>query len=58
MTALSRFREDLELDSLDAVEIVIALEEEFTIDIPDSEADKFQAISDATEYICNHPMAK
>jgi NADH dehydrogenase (ubiquinone) 1 alpha/beta subcomplex 1, acyl-carrier protein len=46
------------LDSLDAVEIVIALEEEFTIDIPDSEADKFQAITDATEYICNHPMAK
>jgi NADH dehydrogenase (ubiquinone) 1 alpha/beta subcomplex 1, acyl-carrier protein len=58
VTALSRFREDLELDSLDAVEIVIALEEEFTIDIPDSEADKFHAIPDATDYICNHPMAK
>lgn len=58
MTALSQFREDLGLDSLDAVEIVIALEEEFTIDIPDSEADKFHAIADATEYICNHPMAK
>merc|ERR1719223_2536682 len=47
LTATSRFKEDLELDSLDAVEIVMIIEEEFCIEIPDSEADKILSISDA-----------
>ena len=49
---------DLDLDSLDAVELVMALEEEFCIEIPDSEADKIFSIPDVVGYICWHPMAK
>mmetsp|Transcript_11159 Transcript_11159/g.35447 ORF Transcript_11159/g.35447 Transcript_11159/m.35447 type:complete len:121 (+) Transcript_11159:49-411(+) len=49
---------DLSLDSLDVVEVVMAIEEEFAIEIPDAEADKIATISDAVEYISAHPMAK
>lgn len=58
ITATSRFKEDLDLDSLDAVEVVMAIEEEFCIEIPDSEADKILSIADAVQYIASHPMAK
>lgn len=51
------FQKDLGLDSLDAVEIVIALEEEFKLEIPDKEADKIDSCSVAVEYISSHPMA-
>jgi NADH dehydrogenase (ubiquinone) 1 alpha/beta subcomplex 1 len=54
----ARFKEDLELDSLDAVEIVMAIEEEFAIEIPDSEADKILSVADAVSFISTHPMAK
>ena len=46
------------LDSLDAVEVVMAIEDEFAIEIPDAEADKIASIDDAVEYISAHPMAK
>jgi len=49
---------DLSLDSLDAVELVMAIEEEFAIEIPDAEADKILSIPDAVEYIMAHPQAK
>ena len=49
---------DLGLDSLDAVEVVMAIEDEFAIEIPDAEADKIASVSDAIEYISAHPMAK
>ena len=52
------FQKDLGLDSLDAVELVMALEEEFAIEIPDSEADKIMSTSDAISYISTNPMAK
>lgn len=42
---------DLEADSLDAVEIIMALEDEFDIEIPDTDAEKFKNIGDITEYI-------
>jgi NADH dehydrogenase (ubiquinone) 1 alpha/beta subcomplex 1 len=58
LTPASRFKEDLDLDSLDAVEIVMAIEEEFSIEIPDAEADKILSIPDAIAYISGHPMAK
>ncbi len=58
LTAVARFKEDLSLDSLDAVEIVMAIEEEFCIEIPDSEADKILSVADAIQYISTHPMAK
>ena len=58
ITPQSKFKDDLDLDSLDAVEVVMALEEEFCIEIPDSEADKIFSIPDAVAYISGHPMAK
>jgi NADH dehydrogenase (ubiquinone) 1 alpha/beta subcomplex 1, acyl-carrier protein len=54
----AKFTDDLGLDSLDTVEVVMAIEDEFAIEIPDAEADKIMSIEDATEYIAGHPMAK
>jgi len=48
VTATARFKEDLDLDSLDAVEVVMAIEEEFGIEIPDSEADKLLSVADVS----------
>ena len=42
---------DLEADSLDAVEIIMAIEDEFDIEIPDEEAEKFLTIRDMVEYL-------
>jgi len=58
VTAESKFSDDLGLDSLDAVEVVMAIEDEFAVEIPDAEADKIASIQDASEYISGHPMAK
>jgi NADH dehydrogenase (ubiquinone) 1 alpha/beta subcomplex 1, acyl-carrier protein len=58
VTADSKFKEDLDFDSLDAVEICLQLEEEFSIQIPDSEADNILSVADAVKYISNHPMAR
>jgi len=43
--------DDLNADSLDVVELIMALEEEFDIEIPDEEAEKIKNIGDAVEYI-------
>ncbi|MFS7889302.1 putative Acyl carrier protein (ACP) [Helianthus anomalus] len=51
------FQKDLGLDSLDNVEIVMAIEEEFKLEIPDKEADKIDSCALAIEYVYNHPMA-
>ncbi len=48
------FMEDLGADSLDTVELVMALEEEFDIEIPDEDAEKIQSVNDAIEYITEH----
>ena len=45
------FIEDLGADSLDTVELVMALEEEFDIEIPDEEAEKINTVGDAVKYI-------
>jgi acyl carrier protein len=45
------FIDDLGADSLDIVELVMAMEEEFDIEIPDDDAEKIQTISDAISYI-------
>ena len=50
----SSFIEDLGADSLDIVELIMALEEEFDIEIPDSEAEKITSVGDAVEYIKNN----
>ena len=54
----SKFGDDLGLDSLDSVEVVMAIEDEFAIEIPDAEADRIGSVGDAVEYIAAHPMAK
>ncbi|MCL4432502.1 MAG: acyl carrier protein, partial [Epsilonproteobacteria bacterium] len=47
----SKFVEDLGADSLDVVELVMALEEKFDIEIPDDEAEKIQTVQDVINYI-------
>lgn len=49
----SRFAEDLGADSLDVVELVMALEEKFDIEIPDEDAEKIKTVADAMKYIEN-----
>ena len=44
-------KEDLDADSLDAVEVIMALEEAFDIEIPDEDAENFKTIGDIVEYI-------
>lgn len=51
VTDEASFKDDLGADSLDTVELVMAFEEEFNIDIPDEDAEKIQKVSDATAYI-------
>lgn len=51
VTPEASFVDDLGADSLDTVELVMALEEEFGIEIPDEEAEKIQTVGDAVKYI-------
>ncbi len=51
VTMEASFIDDLGADSLDIVELVMALEEEFDIEIPDTDAEKVVAVSDVVEYI-------
>lgn len=45
---------DLEADSLDAVEIILGVEEAFGLDIPDEEAEKFETVKDLVGYVDSH----
>lgn len=51
ITMETSLMKDLEADSLDAVEIIMALEDEFGLEIPDTEAEKFKSIGDIVKYI-------
>ncbi|ACR47404.1 acyl carrier protein [Rickettsia peacockii str. Rustic] len=51
ITTDSRFIEDLKADSLDTVELMMAIEVEYGIDIPDDEATKIKTVSDVIQYI-------
>ena len=51
VTPEASFVDDLGADSLDTVELVMALEEEFGIEIPDEDAEKIQTVGDAARYI-------
>ena len=57
VTPEAKFIEDLGADSLDIVELVMALEEEFGIDIPDEDADKLKTVGDAMNYLKQHATA-
>ena len=54
VTTSASFIDDLGADSLDTVELVMALEEEFDIEIPDEEAENIEKVQDAIDYIKNH----
>jgi len=51
VTEDTNLMKDLEADSLDAVEIIMAIESQFDIEIPDEEAEKFQTVEDLVEYV-------
>ncbi len=57
LTPEAKFIEDLGADSLDIVELVMALEEEFGMDIPDEDADKLKTVGDAMAYLKQHATA-
>ena len=54
VTTEAKFVEDLGADSLDTVELVMAFEEEFDIEVPDEDAEKLQAVGDVVTYITSH----
>mgnify|MGYP003454354059 CR=1 FL=1 len=54
VTLEASFTADLNADSLDTVELVMAFEEEFGCEIPDEEAEKIQTVQDAVNYIDSH----
>ena len=54
VTPTASFVEDLNADSLDLVELIMSLEEEFGIEISDEDAERIQKVSDAVEYIEEH----
>jgi acyl carrier protein len=53
----ARFTEDLNADSLDLVEMIMSLEEEFGVEIPDEDAEKILTVQDALDYIDAHVQA-
>ncbi|KAJ8119960.1 hypothetical protein ONZ43_g3209 [Nemania bipapillata] len=53
----AHFSNDLALDSLDTVEVVMAIEEEFSIEIPDKDADAIHSVNQAVDYILSQPDA-
>jgi acyl carrier protein len=54
VTDEASFMEDLGADSLDTVELVMALEEEFDVEISDEDAEKIQTVQDAVDYVTEH----
>ena len=54
VTEEKKFTDDLGADSLDTVELIMALEEKFDVKIPDDEAEKIQTVGDAISYIEAH----
>lgn len=58
VTTTASFVDDLGADSLDTVELVMAFEEAFDIEIPDEDAEKIRTVHDAIDYISKHAHAK
>lgn len=54
ITSDASFIEDLGADSLDTVELIMSLEEEFDIEIPDEEAEKIKTVQNVVDYILGH----
>jgi acyl carrier protein len=58
ITPTASFVDDLGADSLDTVELVMALEEAFNIEIPDNDAEKMKTVQDVIDYIEKHSKGK
>lgn len=58
VTETADFQKDLSLDSLDRVELVMAIEQEFSVEIPEEKADKLKCCADVTEYIISEADQK
>jgi acyl carrier protein len=54
VTLQASFKEDLQADSLDLVELIMAFEEKFGKEIPDEDAQKIKTVNDAVEYVKQH----
>ena len=54
ITEGASFQEDLDADSLDLVELIMSLEEEFNLEISDEDAEKIHTVNDALEYVQEH----
>ena len=54
VTEASSFKEDLGADSLDLFELVMALEDEYSVEIPAEELEKMSTVGDVMEYLKNH----
>ena len=57
VTSDASFREDLEADSLDLVELIMELEEQFGMEIPDEEVEKITTVEEAVDYVDQHRVA-
>ncbi|MBA3791229.1 MAG: acyl carrier protein [Actinomycetota bacterium] len=57
VTPEASFREDLEADSLDLVELIMELEEQFGLEIPDDQAEKITTVEQAVDYVSEHQAA-
>ena len=57
VTSDASFREDLEAYSLDLVELIMELEEQFGMEIPDDEAEKITTVEEAVDYVMEHQAA-
>ncbi len=57
VTTEASFIEDLGADSLDIVELIMALEDEYDMEIPDEDAEKIQTVQDVITYITEHQQA-
>ena len=58
VTPEASFQEDLGADSLDTVELIMAFEEEFGVEIPDEDAEKIRKVKDAVDYIAARAKAQ
>ncbi|KAK8808428.1 hypothetical protein WA158_008329 [Blastocystis sp. Blastoise] len=58
VTPKAHFTKDLGLDSLNVVELLLAVEEEFCVEIPDDVAEKIHSVDDAINFVSSHPQAK
>lgn len=54
----AHFSKDLNADSLDLVELIMSIEEEFGIEISDEDAEKIETVDDALKYLDDHPTAE